>query len=82
METTYLHGGDVCVGYVAVDVLDLGQALLGHLDQLGPRGLVQELGGAGLLRGRLPIVVPVLLEDGHTHTHTHSVQGTHSVATG
>ena len=65
------------MGDVAMDVLDLGQALLGNLDQLGPRGLVHELGRPGLLRGRVLIVVPVLLQDGDTHTHTgiHSVQG-------
>ena len=67
------------MGDVAMDVLDLGQALLGHLDQLGPRGLVHKLGRAWLLRGRVLIVVPVLLQDGNTHTHTHTHTGIHSV---
>ena len=47
--------------HVAVDVLDLGDVLLRHLDQLGARTLVCELGGALLLGGRVLIVVLVLL---------------------
>lgn len=39
----YLHGRDVCVGHVAVDVLDLRDVLLSHLDALRARRLVAEL---------------------------------------
>lgn len=33
---SYLHRGDVGVGHVSVDVLDLRQVLLRHLDELRP----------------------------------------------
>lgn len=38
----YLHGGDVGVSHVAVDVFDLRDVLLGHLDELRARRLVGE----------------------------------------
>lgn len=46
-----------------MDVLDLGEVLLCHLDQLGTPRLLGQLGGALLLGGRVLIVVPVLLQD-------------------
>lgn len=39
----YLHGGDVGVGHIAVDVFELRDVLLGHLDELGAGSLVGEL---------------------------------------
>lgn len=48
--------------HIAVNILDLGQALLGHLDQFGPRPVLGELRGALVLRRRVLIMVPVLLK--------------------
>lgn len=39
----YLHRGDLCVGHVAVDVFDLRDVLLGHLDELRAWRLIGEL---------------------------------------
>lgn len=63
--SSYLHGGDVSVAHVSVHVLDLGEVLLRHLDQLRPSGLLRQLGGALVLGGRVLILMPVLLETGN-----------------
>lgn len=57
----YLHGGDVGVGHIAVDVFELRDVLLGHLDELGAGSLVGELRRALLLGRPVLIVVFVLL---------------------
>lgn len=51
------------MGHVAVDILNLREVLLGHLDQLGPGAVLRELGRALLLGRRVLIVVSVLLWD-------------------
>lgn len=57
----YLHGGDVRLGHVAVDVFDLRDVLLGHLDELGAWRLVGERRRALLFGRPVLIVVFVLL---------------------
>ncbi len=60
---TYLHWGDMCMCHITMDVLNLGEVLLSHLDQLWPRSLIRELGRALLLwRSCVFIMVSVLLQ--------------------
>lgn len=60
---TYLHWGDMCMCHITMDVLNLGEVLLSHLDQLWPRSLISELGWALLLwRSCVFIMVSVLLQ--------------------
>lgn len=59
--TLYLHGGDVSMGHIAVDIFDLWDVLLGHLDEFGARRLVRELRWALLLWRAVLIVVFVFL---------------------
>jgi len=48
--------------HIAMDVLNLGKVLLGHLDQLWPRSLIGELGRALLLcRSCVFVMLSVLL---------------------
>lgn len=60
---TYLHWGDMCMCHITMDILNLGEVLLSHLDQLWPRSLIGELGRALLLwRSCVFIMVSVLLQ--------------------
>lgn len=58
----YLHGGYVGMAHISMNILDLRQVLLCHLDQFSSSCLLCELGGALVLGGRVIIMVSVLLK--------------------